>query len=51
MMIYFIKFIIIVGKPTFSDQFKKMNVIKKIGIQHGHHATVCIPGCKPNHGL
>ena len=19
------------------------------GIQHGYHATVCMPGCKPNH--
>ena len=21
------------------------------GVQHGYHASVCMPGCKPNHGL
>ena len=32
---------------NFSDQFKK--IIKRI--QHGYHATVCMPGYKPKHGL
>ena len=22
-----------------------LNIIKKIEIQHGYHASVCIPGC------
>ena len=44
------EFKLIVGKPNFGDQFKKiikrnkilLNVIKS-GIQHGHHATVINP--------
>ena len=29
------------------------NIIKsyKSGVQHGYHATVCVPGCKTNHSL
>ena len=42
------KFKRIVGKPNFSDQFKK--IIKRY-IRVGYHATVCMPSFKPNHGL
>ena len=36
------KFKRIVGKPNYSDQFKK--IVKR-------YATVCMPSFKPNHGL
>ena len=36
-----------VGKPNLSDQFKK--IIKSYKRVDGYHATVCIPGCEPNH--
>ena len=41
-----------VGKPIFSDQFKKIikRYKKKLDITWCH-ATVCMTGCKPNHGL
>ena len=45
------KFKRIVGKPNFSDQFKK--IVKRY-IRVGYnldHATVCMPSFKPNHGL
>ena len=42
------KFKRIVGKPNFSDQFKR---IVKCYIRVGYHATVCMPSFKPNHGL
>ena len=46
------KFKIIVGKPNFSDPFKKIiKRYKKSWIYLGYHATVCMPNCKPNHGL
>ena len=33
------------------DNLKRyLNVIKS-GIQHGYHATVCMPNCKTNHSL
>ena len=46
------KFKRIVGKPNFSDQFKK--IVKRyirVGYKLGYHATICMPSCKPNHGL
>ena len=39
------KFKRIVGKPSFSDQFKK--IIE--GYKRLRYATVCMPGCKRNH--
>ena len=40
------------GKPNFSDQFKKdFKTFNKGWILLGCHATVCMPGFKPNHGL
>ena len=42
------KFKQIVGKPNFSDRFKK--IVKRY-IRVGYHATVCMPSFKPNHGL
>ena len=45
------KFKIIVGKPNFSDQFEKIFKRYKSWIYLGCHATVCMPGCRPNHGL
>ena len=42
------KFKRIVGKSNFSDQFK--NIVKRY-IRVGYHATVCMPGFNPNHGL
>ena len=41
------KFKGIVGKPYFSDQFKK--IVKRYKFRY--HATVCMPSFKPNHGL
>ena len=44
------KFKIIVRNPNFRDQFKKIiKRYKKRWIKLGYHATVCMPGCKPNH--
>ena len=40
------KFKRIVGKPNFSDQFKRY---KRVGY-NTDHATVCMPGCEPNNG-
>ena len=46
------KFKGIVGKPNFSDQFKKIiKRYKRVEYQHRYHAAVCMLGCKPNHGL
>ena len=46
------KFKRIVGKPNFSDQFKKKYPsLFKGWIELGCHATVCMPGFKPNYGL
>ena len=36
-----------VGKPNFSDQFKK--IVKRH--KKKMDTIVCMPGCKPNHGL
>ena len=48
-LVYYFKRI--VGKPYFSDQFIKIiKLYKKSGIQHGYHATVCMPGYEPNQG-
>ena len=45
-------FKIIVGKPNFCDQFKTIiKRYKRVGIQHGYHATVCMLGFEPYHGL
>ena len=38
----------IVGEPNFSDQLK--NIVTKSVMQHGYHATVCMPGCESNQG-
>ena len=48
------KFKRIVGKPNFSDQFKK--IVKRYirvgyNLDTGYHATVCMSSFKPNHGL
>ena len=44
------KFKRIVGKPNFSDICKKdYQSLYKGWIQLGCHATVCMPGFKPNH--
>ena len=48
------KFKRIVGKPYFSDQFKK--IVKRYirvgyNFKVGYYATVCMPSFKPNHGL
>ena len=46
------KFKRIVGKPNFSDQFKKIiKRFEKKWIQQGYHSKVCMSGCKPNHCL
>ena len=39
-----------IGKPYYSDQLKKMIKRYKKRIQHGYHATNCMPDYKPNHG-
>ena len=47
------KFKRIVGKPNFSDQFKKI-VKRYIRVGYNldnNHATVCMPSFKPNRGL
>ena len=45
------KFKGIVGKPKFTDLFKKINKrYKRVGYNMDNNATVCMPGCEPNHG-
>ena len=47
------KFKRIIGKPNFSDQFKKI-VKRYIRVGYNldnYHVTVCMPSFKPTHGL
>ena len=41
-------------KSNFSDQLKKIvkrYMYTRVGYNLRYHATVCMPGFKPNHGL
>ena len=49
MAIWFINLKRIVGKPKFSDQLKKKNVMKEWDTTW-ISCAVCVPGCEPNHG-
>ena len=42
---------IIIGKPIFVINSKRLSNVIKSWIELGYKGTVCLHSCKPNHGL